>query len=176
MRIHASDIAELCRMAGGDGGDEGCAEVGDGCGMTQMLMEFAGDVDRRVASNALWVLTHYKAPERRLLAHRQNELIDMALAAPDATSRRLLLTLLERQTFAADAVRTDFLDFCLGLMLSCAEPVGIRSLAMKLAYKMCRHYPELLDELRGSLDMLPEADTPGLRSCRRRLMQKLHKQ
>ena len=165
--LHAADISGLCRMAEGREGD----------GMKAALFSLVGDGDRRVASNALWVFSHFKAPERRWLQARQEELIDMAIAAPDVTSRRLVLTLLEHQTFAADAIRTDFLDVCFGRMLSDDEPVSIRSLSMKLAYKMCRHYPELLEELRMSIAMIDAAaaESAGLRSCRRNILRQMEK-
>lgn len=166
-RLHAADIEGLCRMAEGSGGD----------GMKAALFCLAGDGDRRVASNALWVFSRFRAPERRWLQARQEELVDMAIAAPDVTIRRLVLTLLEHQTFAADAIRTDFLDVCLGRMLSDDEPVSIRSLSMKLAYRMCRHYPELLEELRMSIAMIDAAaaGSAGLRSCRRNVLRQMDK-
>ncbi|MDO4933706.1 MAG: hypothetical protein Q4E71_03760 [Prevotella sp.] len=166
-RLHAADIGELCRMAEGREGD----------GMKAALFCLAGDGDRRVASNALWVFSRFRAPERRWLQARQEELVDMAIAAPDVTIRRLVLTLLEHQTFAADAIRTDFLDVCLGRMLSDDEPVSIRSLSMKLAYRMCRHYPELLEELRMSIAMIDAAaaGSAGLRSCRRNVLRQMEK-
>lgn len=161
-RIHAADIADLCLMA----------QCTDGNGMKAMLFKLAGDKDRRVASNALWVFSHFNASGRSWLLDRQQELIDMALAVPDVTSLRLVLTLLERQTFEAESIRTDFLDCCLCRMVSDAEAVSIRSLSMKLAYKMCRHYPELLEELRLSIGLLDKtsADSAGLKSCRRNVL------
>lgn len=161
-RLHAADISELCRMAQDEAGDE----------MKAGLLGFAGDEDRRVASNALWTFSYFDAPARRWLQTRQAELTDMALTAPDVTSRRLLLTLLEHQTFEAEALRTDFLNACLSRLVSDTEPVAIRSLSMKIAYKMCRHYPELLEELRMSIDMTASSptDSAGLRSCRRKIL------
>lgn len=161
-RIHAADIAELCLMA----------QCTEGNGMKAMLFKLAGDKDRRVASNALWVFSHFNASDRSWLQNKQKELIDMALSVIDVTSLRLVLTLLERQTFEAESIRTDFLDFCLCRMVSDAEPVSIRSLSMKLAYKMCLHYPELLEELRMSVDLIDKtsADSAGLKSCRRNVL------
>ncbi|MDE5949006.1 MAG: hypothetical protein K2G86_09590, partial [Prevotella sp.] len=58
-----------------------------------------------------------------------------------------------------------------------AEPVPIRPLSMKQAYKMCRHYPELLEELRMSIAMIDAAaaESAGLRSCRRNILRQMEK-
>ncbi|MBQ7869094.1 MAG: hypothetical protein IJ355_01990 [Prevotella sp.] len=62
-RLHAADINELCRMAQDEDGD----------GMKAGLLGFAGDEDRRVASNALWTFSYFGAPARRWLQTRQAE-------------------------------------------------------------------------------------------------------
>ena len=86
------------------------------------------------------------------IEQRKDELINLAMTTPDTSLRRLLLTLLERMTFEADSIRTDFLDFCLDGMQSLSQPPGVQSLCMKLAYKQCRLYDELLDELKVTLE------------------------
>lgn len=162
-RIHAADIAELGRVAHGERGS----------GVKSMLYSLAFCDDRRVSSNALWVFSHFKPEDMRWLAARRQALTDRAMSVPDATRRRLLLTLLERMDFEAADIRADFLDFCLARMLADGEPVGVRTLCVKLAYKMCRHYPELLDELRRTLGMIPgEGSSPALRACRRNMMRR----
>lgn len=162
-KMHASDVLRLCSMARGRGGD----------GMKEMLFSLLPDSDRRVASNALWVLTHLKSDDREWLMARQTELVDMAMTVGDTTSRRLILTLLERQDFAPDAIRSDFLDFCLGRMLMDAETVGVRSLCIKLACKMCMHYPELLREFYSNLELVPGGSSAAIRSSRRNAVRRL---
>lgn len=161
-RIHADDIVRLSREAEGE----------RGYNMKAMLYSLALGNDRRAASNALWVFTHLNAADRKWLRPRMAEMADRAMSVTDTTCRRLLLTLLERQDFGPDDIRGDFLDFCLEHMLMDAEPVGIRSLCVKIAYKMCRHYPELLSEFRQFLTMMPADVSPGLRSCCRNILRK----
>lgn len=160
-RIHAADVAGLSRMAQGERGD----------GMKAMLWALALGDDIRVARNALWVFTHLDRADMGWLAARQQALIDRAMKVGDVTSRRLLLALLECQDFAPEDISTGFLDFCLDRMLLDSEPVGVRALCIKLAYRMCRHYPELLDELRRTLDMIPAGESSAaLRACRRNVL------
>jgi 3-methyladenine DNA glycosylase AlkD len=50
--------------------------------------------------------------------------------------------------------------------------VGVRALCAKLAYLQCRHYPELLGELRQSLLMLdPALLKPGLKHMRNKILE-----
>ena len=70
-----------------------------------------------------------------------------------------------------DDLRTDFLDFCLDHMQNPDEYPGIQSLSLKLAYKMCLFYPELMDELKRTLQAMEmEYYSPALRSVRNRIL------
>jgi 3-methyladenine DNA glycosylase AlkD len=82
------------------------------------------------------------------------------------------LTLLERLEWGVDQVDTALLDFCLGHLMDPSEAVGVRALCAKLAYRQCRHYPELLGELRQSLLILdPALLKPGLKHVRNKILE-----
>ena len=119
---------------------------------TEEFSDFLFCDDIIVAKNAAWVLTHTSPEEIATIEQRKDELINLAMTTHDTSLRRLLLTLLERMTYDADSIRTDFLDFCIDGMQSLSEPPGVQSLCMKLAYKQCRLYDELLDELKVTLE------------------------
>ena len=86
---------------------------------------------------------------------------------------RLILTLLLRQPFDEEAIRTDFIDFCLTRLADPKSPYAVRALCIKLAYEQMRHWPELLNELRQTLEMIScEPLSPGLRSAWRQVMKK----
>ena len=76
------------------------------------------------------------------------------------TKRRLIMDLLERTAFDPDHIRTDFLDFCFNAILS-DEPIGVKSLAIKLAYAQSVHYPELLEEINATLRMMEPEELPA---------------
>ena len=48
----------------------------------------------------------------------------------------------------------DFLDFCFEHMMKVDEFPGIQSLCMKFAYRMCLFYPELMGELKRTLEAM----------------------
>ena len=117
--------------------------------------------DLRVARNAAWVLTHKTPSEIRTLS--QVHLINLAISTPDTSLRRLTLCLIEKQGVANEEIRTDFLDFCLLHMHLPDEPPGVQALCMKLAYSMCRPYPELVHEFEETLGLMqPEMLKPGV--------------
>ena len=112
------------------------------------------DSDYRVARSALWGLTKATNEELSDLQVILNELIDKAMQTENSSVRRLTLNIIERLTLEEDDMRTDFLDFCFEHMVSIEEYPGIQTLCMKLAYRMCTFYPELMDELMRSLEAM----------------------
>ena len=112
------------------------------------------DVDFRVARSALWGLTKATDKELSELQVIINELIDQAMNTEYTSVRRLTLNIIERLTLEEDDLRTDFLDFCFEHMVSIEEFPGIQTLCMKLAYRMCTFYPELMDELKRTLEAM----------------------
>ena len=124
------------------------------------LFQLLFDPDKRTSDNAAWVLTHLPKTADPWLTERQNTLIDEAMRTTSTTKRRLIMNLLDRTTFAPDHIRTDFLDFCFNAILSDA-PVGVKSLAIKLAYAQSAHYPELLEEVNATLQMMEPEELPA---------------
>ena len=143
----------------------------DFIGFTRQYMH---DEDYRVARNALWSMTKATDSELSQLLPIHNELIDLAMKTDNSSVCRLALNILERLKMKEDNLRTDFLDFCLEKMTAIDGYPGIQSLAMKLAYRMCKFYPELMDELIVTLKAM-EMDfyPPAVKSVRNRILKSL---
>lgn len=140
----------------------------------QELYECLLDPDDNIGYKAAWIMTHFSLKENEWLYDKQDELVDTLLGCTHPGKRRLLLALLFRQPLP-NPPRVDFLDFCLERMLSKKEPLGVRSLCMKLAYEQCRHSPELLQELTMTLDLLSHDSTPSIRTVRRNILKAMPK-
>ncbi|MCQ2067790.1 MAG: hypothetical protein MJY68_01635 [Bacteroidaceae bacterium] len=141
---------------------------GDFLGFARQFM--LGD-EERVVRNAFWVLTKATDKELSQLQVMLNELIEMALKTPWSSVRRLSLNIIERLEMKKDDLRTDFLDFCLEHMADVDELPGIQSISMKLAYRMCKFYPELLAEFKATLEsMEPEFFKPAVNCVRNRIL------
>ena len=129
------------------------------------------DSDYRVARSALWGLTKAKDNELPELQVIRNELIDQAMQTENSSVRRLTLNIIERLKMDEDDLRTDFLDFCFEHMVSIEEFPGIQTLCMKLAYRMCSFYPELMDELKRTLEAMEiEYYKPAVKCLRKRIL------
>ena len=163
-RLSQSDIHELCALTQG----------GRNNSLKEQLYQLTLDADRRVATNALWVFTHFALADNEWLYAKHDQLIDRCLNEKDATKLRLMLNLLLRQPFDEEAIRTDFIDFCLTRLADPKSPYAVRAQCIKLVYEQMRYWPELLNELRQTLEMIScEPLSPGLRSAWKQVMKKL---
>ena len=141
---------------------------GDFLGFTR---RYVFDSDYRVARSALWGLTKATDKELSELQTILNELINQAMQTDNSSVRRLTLNIIERLKMNEDDLRTDFLDFCFEHMVSIEEFSGIQTLCMKLAYRMCSFYPELMDELKRTIEVM-EIDyyKPAIKCLHKRIL------
>ena len=163
-RLSMDGINDICLLVQGEQNHS----------LKEQLYQLTFDADRRVATNALWVFTHFSAVDNEWLYAKHDQLIDRCLKEQDAIKLRLMLNLLLRQPYAEEAIRTDFIDFCLMRLADPKSPYAVRAQCIKLAYEQMRFWPELLNELRQTLEMIScEPLSPGLRSAWRQVMKKL---
>lgn len=127
--------------------------------------------DYVVARNALWVLTKASVKELSALQVMLNEIIDLAMTTENSSVRRLSLSIIERLEITEDNLRADFLDFCLERMMCLDEFPGVQTNSMKLAFRMCKFYPELMDELMVTIKtMHVEFYKPAVKCVRNRIL------
>lgn len=163
-RLSQSEIMQLCALTQGEHNDN----------LKEELYQLTLDANRRVAVNALWTFTHFAADDNVWLFAKHDQLIERAITEQDVTKLRLILTLLLRQPFDEETIRTDFIDFCLARLTDTRAPYAIRAQCIKLAYEQMRYWSELLDELRQTLDLIScEPLSPGLRSAWKQVMKKI---
>ena len=163
-RLSQSDIHELCALTQGERNNS----------LKEQLYKLTLDSDRRVATNALWVFTHFALADNEWLYAKHDQLIDRCLKEEDATKLRLMLNLLLRQPYTEEDIRTDFIDYCLVRLADPKSPYAVRAQCIKLAYEQMKYWPELLNELRQTLMMINcEPLSPGLRSAWRQVMKRI---
>ena len=133
--------------------------------------QYAFSQDYRVARSALWGLTKASKDELSQLQVILNEFIEQAMQTENSSVRRLSLNVIERLELYEDDLRTDFLDFCFEHMIDVEEFPGIQSVCMKLAFRMCKFYPELMDELKRTLEAM-EIDyyKPAVKGVRSKIL------
>ena len=161
-KLCMDDIYEICILTHGNN----CKKA--------HLYQLTFDEDERVATNALWVFTHFDLQNNEWLYSKHDDLIDRVLVEKNETKRRLILSLLLRQPFEEKSLRSDFIDFCITKITACSQPYAIRCYCMKLAYEQMKFYPELLTELKAAIDMLEQEPlSPGLTSAKKQVMKKI---
>ncbi|MGP1515265.1 MAG: hypothetical protein ACTTJH_04840 [Bacteroidales bacterium] len=135
------------------------------------------DNEQKISQNATWILTHLPKSENKWINSKRDLLIDKAMCNNNTTTIRLYLTLLKRCHFKKSEIRTDFLDYCLKNASDLNNSASIQVLSMKLAYKQCINYIELLKELQERLNLL-EANTfsPSIANQRKKIIGKIEKQ
>ncbi|MDE5660362.1 MAG: hypothetical protein K2I28_05640 [Muribaculaceae bacterium] len=140
------------------------------------LWSLAGADNRRTSVNALWVMTHLPAIDSEWIVAQRDMIIDMLLSETDTAKKRLLLQILKQQDFAPENIRIDLLDFCLSKINSEHEPYAIRCFSIYTAFNLCKHYPELLAELKEHLELMSyQSLSPGLNSALRQTQKKIQK-
>ncbi len=157
-------IMNLCFMV---------AEAGDFLGFVK---EYMYDDDPIVVRNALSALAKATDEELSQLNPIKDELIDMAIRCNNSSIRRALLGIILRLDMNEEDVRTDFLDHCLSKMADPDEVPSVQSLCMKLAYKMCKFYPDLMEELKRTLEAMEISYyTPAVKNVRSKILGTKHK-
>lgn len=130
--------------------------------------------DKDIGYHAAWILTHLSREENKWLYDKQNELIDVLLACNHGGKRRVVLNLLYKQPLT-NPLRVDFLDFCFDRMSSVNELPAVKSLCMKIAYELCLPIPELMQELKTTLEMMEGELSPAIRSVRKSILKAIPK-
>ena len=133
--------------------------------------QYAFSEDYLVARSALWGLTKASKEDLSQLQVILNDFINQAIETGNSSVRRLSLNIVERLEMSEDDLRTDFLDFCFDHMIDVEEFPGIQSVCMKLAFRMCKFYPELMDELKRTLEAM-EIDyyKPAVKGVRSKIL------
>ena len=163
---------ERLRQTFSEGGaQEIYQEIKSGGDFLGFARRFAFSADYRVARSALWGLTKAGKEELSQLQVILNALIDQAMQTDNSSVRRLSLNVIERLELFEDDLRTDFLDFCFEHMMDVEEYPGVQSICIKLAFRMCKFYPELMDELKRTLEAM-EIDyyKPVVKSIRNKIL------
>lgn len=165
-RIHTEDVRRIVDCMAND----------DYVVIVKALYHLLSDADQRIAYNAAWVLSCSDGKVIKFLLRYQNQLIDLLIGTKDKSFARILFSILRRQTFEKSNLRTDFLDFCLNQIVNTNQAIAIRAHAIYVSYSLCKAYPELLNELFMTLQMLEsETLSAGLRHARNTIMSAIKK-
>lgn len=143
-------------------------ESGDFLGFMRLYMN---DPETQVARNALSAICKATDKELAMLKPMWNEMVDKAITSDCPAIKGRLLGIIERIEMTEDDLRTDLLDFCLERMQHPEEMPSTQANSMKIAFRICKFYPELMEELKRTLlAMEISYFTPAVKNVRRRIL------
>lgn len=119
----------------------------------ERIFSFTTETDKELSANAAHILLKAKGENTIWLAGKIPAIMEIIQNTPHEKTKRLLLSILEKQKIDPANINTSFLDYCLKNITSIKTPLAIKVLCMKLAYKQSTAYPELLSELKNTLEI-----------------------
>lgn len=127
-----------------------------------------------VSWRALWICDKLCRQKPEWLIPFREELTGRLMSCGHDGSKRLLLSILyHAPTTKVPSVA--LLNFCLDAMLSPQESIGVQSLAIRMAYRLCEPEPELLYELRTILESTEtEMYSTAVKSAVRNTLKKIN--
>lgn len=133
------------------------------------------DENMRISYNAAWIMTHLcKEDKAMYLSRYKDELINLAIGKL-RIRRGLLLAILLDLPIEKEP-RTDLIIFCMSHIADKSEHDSSRSSMIKLTFRLCRPYPELLHGLQEILELLPPDLPPCIRNARTKVLKQIYKQ
>ena len=166
--LHIGDIKAMAQRAHED------------AAVRERLFAAMLDDDRDEAVHSAWALTHLPKTDNPHIATHRERLTNLGISTPDTSLRRITLSLLERIDWTVSDIDNthdyyvSLLNFCMEHMMMIDEPFGVRSLCMKVAYKLSLPYPELMGELRECLQMIEPTELgAGVRHTRNKILNTL---
>lgn len=144
-------------------------------GISRLCDIMLNEEGRHSVCNAAWILSHLSKEDKKLyLTPFYNDIVDKAMLPELNIRRGLLLSIITDMPITED-FRTDLFDFCLNGMCDRKESDSSRSVMIKLAAKVCKHFPELKNELIAYLEYLSEETKPSIASATRNALKELKK-
>lgn len=142
-------------------------------GIREVLHIVLQQEDAHTAMNAAWVLMHLSKEAKALfLCEHREAMIDFSMQKNIKIRRGLILSVL-LDIPDADEPRVDFLDYCMEEFANEQQNDSCRSTMIKLALRMCAPYPELKEELRQRLLLLPPGLPPSISSAKKKVLKVL---
>ncbi len=144
--------------------------VGSDAGRFAELMGLFTGTDRRVMQRSSWAAGNCVESHPELadpyyaLLFRMLERTDTHIAV-----KRNVVRLMQFVNVPSRH-RGRVFDVCCSLVGDPTEPVAVRSFALSAAARIARDLPDLMAELRLAATRYPEADTPGFKARRRKVL------
>ncbi|WP_294590867.1 hypothetical protein [uncultured Bacteroides sp.] len=137
------------------------------------IYQLTSDGKQTVSWRAIWVCEKLSEKHPDWFVPMREEIIQRLLDCKHDGSKRLLMSILYNIPVASP-ISIELLNYCFDHMLAPQESIGVQALSIRMAYKLCKNEPELLQELRLILENT-EADfySTGVKTTLRNILKKI---
>ena len=141
----------------------------------EAMYRLMSDEKQSVAWRATWVCEKLSEIHPAWFIPLYDDLVYRLSDCKHQGSKRLLLSILYNLPVTAP-VSVELLNYSLDHMLSLQESIGVQSLSIRMAYRLCKHEPELLSELKLILEHAnTEFYSTGVKTAIRNILKKIKK-
>ncbi len=138
------------------------------------IYQLMSDKEIKVSWRAIWTCEKLAILHPDWFAGKENELIDKLLTSNHDGVKRILLSILHTISIP-NPFPVNLLDYCFDKMFAPEETAGVQSLAIKMAYKLCRKEPDLLLELKMYFENVElEYYSTAVRTSVKNILKKLY--
>ena len=141
----------------------------------EAMYRLMSDEKQSVAWRATWVCEKLSEIHPAWFIPLYDDLVYRLSDCTHQGSKRLLLSILYNLPVTVP-VSVELLNYSLDHMLSLQESIGVQSLSIRMAYRLCKHEPELLSELKLILEHAnTEFYSTGVKTAIRNILKKIKK-
>lgn len=137
------------------------------------IYQLTSDEKQTVSWRAIWACEKLSEKHPGWFVPMREEIIQRLLDCTHDGSKRLLMSILYNIPVSSP-ISIELLNYCFDHMLAPQESIGVQALSMRMAYKLCKNEPELLQELRLILENT-EVDfySTGVKTTLRNILKKI---
>lgn len=148
--------------------------IGDDQSAFGELVQLVLQNEEKVAQRAAWVMSHCVEQNPALaLPHLESLVKNLHNKVHDAIKRNTAKIL--ENLPVPEAVVGEAVDILFQFVADPKETVAVRVFSMSALFNLCKNEPDLLEELRLTIeDMMPHG-TPGLRSRGKKVLKEIEK-
>ncbi len=127
------------------------------------LIDIALSDNQPMAWHACWVMNHAADKDKTIFSSAIPRLIEFLPNVTSESQKREILRTISKHIIPED-YEVQVYDYCLELMKSKNEAIGIKGHCLTILKKMIKKYPDLEDEVRLTLtEILPYIQSLGLK-------------
>ncbi len=137
------------------------------------IYQLTSDGKQTVSWRAIWACEKLSEKHPDWFVPMREEIIQRLLDCKHDGSKRLLMSILYNIPVSSP-ISIELLNYCFDHMLAPQESIGVQALSIRMAYKLCKNEPELLQELRLILENT-EVDfySTGVKTTLRNILKKI---